>query len=232
MVNLSRGFSEIASGRLHPGRVCRPVNAVPPFRVRAELRRAPAISSARVVPGVTYLIGLQGTARDGSFVVHRRNLARPRRGLRQFSILDYSTEFGNSVRGQQVESLCPALCGPHPPYPPGSAGCGGATVDVQGGCVARGELKTACVGVGVALGWPLANQQPGAAGHPRPTWSTSPYIHIDLVVLADRRTPPLRTPSPSSSPLPHRTSLACVLALLLRPRRQPPKKVESDQRVT
>lgn len=46
MVNLSRGFPEIASGRLHPGRVCRPVNPVPPFRVRAELRRgAPAISS-------------------------------------------------------------------------------------------------------------------------------------------------------------------------------------------
>lgn len=115
---------------------------------------------------------------------------------------------------------------PLPPVPPPAA------VDVQGGCVARGELKTACVGVGVALGWPLANQQPGTAGHPRPTWSTSPNIHIDLVVLADRRTPPLRTPSPSSSPLPHLTPLACVLAPLLRPRRQSPKKVESDQRVT
>jgi hypothetical protein len=68
-------------------------------------------------------------------------------------------------------------------------------------CGARGGLKTACVGVGVALGWPLANQLPGTAGHPRPTWSTSPNIHIDLVVLADRRTPPALSPlAPPSSP--------------------------------
>lgn len=93
--------------------------------------------------------------------------------------------------------------------------------------VARGGLKTACVGVGVALGWPLANQLPGVAGHPRPTWSTSPNIHIDLVVLADGRTPPplRRRFHPLGIPPP-----TPVRALLLRPRREPPKKVEPDQR--
>lgn len=56
----------------------------------------------------------------------------------------------------------------------------------------------------MALGWPLANQQPPVAGHPRPTWSTSPNIHIDLVVLADRRANPLLSTLPRRSipPLP------------------------------
>lgn len=130
-----------------------------------------------------------------------------------------------------VRSIPPPLA--HPRTPSVSPAAVVPRWMYQGGCVARGGFKTACVGVGVALGWPLANQQPGAAGHPRPTWSTSPNIHIDLVVLADRRTPPLRAPSPSFSPLAaHLAPLTLVLALFLRPRREPPKKVESDQRVT
>ena len=76
----------------------------------------------------------------------------------------------------------------------------------------RRGFKTACVGVGVALGWPLANQQPPVAGHPRPTWSTSPNIHIDLVVLADRRANPLCHP-PSPHPLSSSTLLSLSLSL-------------------
>jgi len=120
---------------------------------------------------------------------------------------------------------------PTPRNPPRPAGCGGTTLSVQGGCVARGGLKTACVGVGVALGWPLANQLPGTAGHPRPTWSTSPNIHIDLVVLADRRTPPALSLSPLASPSsPFRSLPASRLSprlALHRPRLANPRKSSS-----
>lgn len=61
----------------------------------------------------------------------------------------------------------------------------------------------------MALGWPLANQQPPVAGHPRPTWSTSPNIHIDLVVLADRRANPLLSTLPRR-PIPPLPSLSIL----------------------
>lgn len=79
------------------------------------------------------------------------------------------------------------------PPPASLCFCGGCSPRYIGWLPLRRGFKTACVGVGVAMGWPLANQQPAVAGHPRPTWSTSPNIHIDLVVLADRRAAPTRS---------------------------------------
>ena len=76
------------------------------------------------------------------------------------------------------------------PPPTSLCFCGGCSPRYIGWLPLRRGFKTPCVGVGVALGWPLANQQPPVAGHPRPTWSTSPNIHIDLLVLADRRANP------------------------------------------
>lgn len=91
------------------------------------------------------------------------------------------------------------------PPPASLCFCGGCSPRYIGWLPLRRGFKTACVGVGVASGWPLANQQPPVAGHPRPTWSTSPNIHIDLVVLADRRANP--SPTLSCSPIPVHPSL-------------------------
>lgn len=86
------------------------------------------------------------------------------------------------------------------PSPTSLCFCGGCSPRYIGWLPLRRGFKTPCVGVGVALGWPLANQQPPVAGHPRPTWSTSPNIHIDLVVLADRRANPLLSTLPPPPP--------------------------------
>lgn len=101
------------------------------------------------------------------------------------------------------------------PPPASLCFCGGCSPRYIGWLPLRRGFKTACVGVGVASGWPLANQQPPVAGHPRPTWSTSPNIHIDLVVLADRRANP--SPTLSCSPIPVHPSLLSHPLSLSRP---------------